>query len=146
MKRDALMLAVGIAVGLGLAAGAQNNAVQEVEKAETAIQQATLKQDVAAFSQSVAADAIIIPPDGRLLSKGERAEQITKGEAAGPAANPTPITQQEGYKARVYGDTVIITAKTRMTPDAPKGAMRTRVWVKRNSRWELAHSQQTVIK
>jgi ketosteroid isomerase-like protein len=94
----------------------------------------------------LADDVVIIPPDGRRLSKAERLDEIKRGDASGPGSNPVPQQKESGYSARVYGDVVVMTSLTRVTADEPKGAVRTRIWTKRAGRWVVAHSQQTPLK
>ena len=121
-----------------------DDAIAQVKALQKQLTQAILKADTAFLQKCYADDYTAIHGDGKLTTKTEEianfASGITKYE----------LIEVRDLKARVYGDTVIVNARTlvKTTVNGKPYAgevSNTRVWVRQNGEWKLASFQTTRV-
>jgi ketosteroid isomerase-like protein len=118
--------------------------VGEIKSLEYSRLAAGLRKDVDAVSATTAEDYLQIDTDGRVLNKPATLERI-KSSYAQLVANPV-----DDVEVRVHGDTAILTGRARpegvLDGKAFKDAVRyTRIYVKRDGRWQVVLFQQTRV-
>jgi hypothetical protein len=107
-----------------------------LEKARQARDAARISGDEQTWGRYTTDDFMIMNGSGQ-QTKSERMAAI-KGNKSGTAPSP----KSSDLRLRVYGDTVIRTARQ----DPPTGAvMLTEVWVKQSGTWKVAHVQFTPV-
>jgi uncharacterized protein (TIGR02246 family) len=122
---------------------AQENPAQDVQKLERAWLNAYEQNDEKAMTAIVADDFTITFPDGSMQTKPQILAAI---KMTRPAGSPTAKFYTEDVRARVYGDTVILTGRVitewrREGETISKNQQRyTDTYVKRNGRWQVVAS------
>ncbi|HEX5832502.1 MAG TPA: nuclear transport factor 2 family protein [Pyrinomonadaceae bacterium] len=120
----------------------QNQAEQEVKKVEREWLDAYEKHDSAAMDKIVASDWTGTFPDGTVQTKQNVMQLVRKPRREGM---PAPKFYSEEVKARVYGDTVILTG--RIITEWPGGNKQisryTDTYVKRNGNWQVVASHMS---
>ena len=124
-------------------AHAQDQApADEVKKIERQWLDAYEKHDSAAMDKIVASDWTGTFPDGGVQTKDTVMRMV---KSPRPPEMPGPKFHTEDVKARVYGDTVILTG--RIITDWPGGgkqeARYTDTYVKRNGSWQVVASHMS---
>ena len=120
-----------------------NQAERTVRELERMYRDAIMRQDVAAVSRILADDFIATSSRGEIRDKAQEMDDI----------KPSPDFKMEGFslddiKARFFGDTAIVTGRSTLQV-AYKGKSNTsifrytRVYVKRNGRWQVVAQQLT---
>jgi ketosteroid isomerase-like protein len=108
----------------------------DLQKAIEARGQTLRTADADAWGRLTTDDFVVINPDGTVVTKKQRMEQI---KASKP--NPTPGKSSE-QQTRVYGDAAVLTN----LQEGNQGPTRfTTVWVKQNGQWKVASVQQTRV-
>jgi uncharacterized protein (TIGR02246 family) len=124
-------------------AAAQNDAAQAAQKLERAWLDAYEQHDEKAMTAIVADDFTITFPDGSMQTK---AQILTSLKISPGMQRPSPKFHTEEVKARVYGDTVILTGRVvteyqRDGQTMSKEQQRyTDTYVKRNGLWQVVAS------
>jgi uncharacterized protein (TIGR02246 family) len=124
-------------------AAAQDDAAQAVQKLERAWLDAYEQHDEKAMTAIVADDFIITFPDGSMQAKSQIVQSL---KSAGGGQRPSMKFHTEEVRARVYGDTVILTGLVvteyqRDGQTMSKEQQRyTDTYVKRNGRWQVVAS------
>lgn len=113
-----------------LCAGEPGAIPDELEQAVRARDRAVETKDASTWDRLTMPGFIVVRPEGRLMSKAERLNQI-----ASQKAEPRPRPKQEQFIR--YGDTVI-----RQLQEA-NGTFWIDVWVKDGAYWRVASSQGT---
>lgn len=115
---------------------------QEVRQLERAWLDAYEQLNVEAMQRIVADDFMITFPDGSMQSKAQIVESLKRARAA---ARPMPKFHTEDVRARVYGETVILTG--RVVTEYQRGgetvkdeSRYTDTYVKRQGRWQVVAS------
>lgn len=122
---------------------AQNDPARVVQKLERAWLDAYEQHDEKAMNEIVADDFVITFPDGSMQTKPEVMAQIRMPRRAD---SPTSKFHTEDVRARVYGDTVVLTGRVisewrRGDETVSQNRMRyTDTYVKRNGRWQVVAS------
>ncbi len=127
------------------AQAASSAAVEEqIKKIEKDRAAAVTRADVAALDAVTSDDYSLIDRNGRVRDKAQTMSAIKTGDIK--------ITSNEvsDLKVRVYGDTAVVTgrADTKGTiggKDVSGPMLFTRVYVKKNGRWQSVAFQQTAI-
>jgi uncharacterized protein (TIGR02246 family) len=117
---------------------------QEVLAVDNAIQAAVLAGDVTALDRHWTDDVMIIGTDGRVWYKAERLKDF------GSQNRRVAAQQLDPPSIRVYGDTAVLAVAgwqkgVRDGRAFDSRAYLTRVYVKREGRWRMAHQQGTYI-
>ena len=146
MKRLTMGIAAAFSVA-ALTAGsayAQGAVEEQIKKMEQDRAAAVVKADVATLSSLTSDDYILINANGQISDKATTMNNIKTGVIK--------LTSNEvsDMKVRVYGDTAVVmgksTAKGTMGGRELKGpVMFTRVYVKKNGKWQSVAFQQTPI-
>ncbi|HEU4794394.1 MAG TPA: nuclear transport factor 2 family protein [Pyrinomonadaceae bacterium] len=120
----------------------QNPAAQEVKKVEREWLDAYEKHDSAAMDKIVASDWTGTFPDGTVQTKENVMQLVRKPRREGM---PAPKFFSEEVKARVYGDTVILTGRiiTEWPGGSKQTARYTDIYVKRNGSWQVVASHMS---
>jgi ketosteroid isomerase-like protein len=123
-------------------AGQVNEAEQDVRKLERAWLDAYEQHDARAMNTIVADDFVITFPDGSMQTKSQVVDSI---KAPPNPANPSPKFYTEDVRARVYGDTVILTGRVvteylRNGKTVKEQYRYTDTYIKRQGRWQVVAS------
>ena len=102
----------GVVCGVAVTAVAQSSTVaSELKQIQDTSLRAVETQDAKLWGQGVSDDILIIPPDGRAITKQQRSDEIAHAVSAGPAAQgQKPVYDRAEYKLRIYGDDVAFTS------------------------------------
>ena len=127
------------------AQAASSAAVEEqIKKIEKDRAAAVTQADVAALDAITSDDYTMINRNGRLMDKAQTMSGIKTGDIK--------ITSNEvsDLKVRVYGDTAVVTGRSETKGtvggrDVSGPNLFTRVYVKKNGRWQSVSFQQTAI-
>jgi ketosteroid isomerase-like protein len=115
---------------------------EQLKKMEMDRAAAVVKADVATLDKTTSDDYVLINMNGRMSSKADMIEAFKSGSSK--------LTSEElsDLKVRVYGNTAVITGKAAVKgtlggTDATGTILFTRVWVKKDGRWQSTSLQQT---
>jgi ketosteroid isomerase-like protein len=150
MNRIATGLVVAAAFSLatvparGQGASAGPSVEEQIKKMEKDRAAAVVKADVAALEGQTADDYILINANGQLSDKATTMNNIKTGNIKLTANDVSDL------KVRVYGNTAVVTGKSNAKGTIGgrelKGpVMFTRVYVKKNGKWQSVAFQQTPI-
>ena len=134
-------LAAAHAGAQGMGAASVADQIKKMEKDRAA---AVVKADVATLEGLTSDDYILINANGQVSNKAETMNNIKTGVIKLTSNEVSDMT------VRVYGDTAVVTgkstAKGTISGIALKGpVMFTRVYVKKNGKWQSVAFQQTPI-
>lgn len=116
---------------------------QEVLKLERELTAAWSKNDDKALDRLLADDYTYTDHSGRSGTKTQSLTDLRQGKGRESGAVST-----DGYRAKVYGDTAIVTHVTTLAaPDGKTSAQvqTTHVWIRRDGRWQLVSHQSTPV-
>ena len=140
----AAALLVASAGPVGAQAASSAAVEEQIKKIEKDRAAAVTRADVAALEAVTSDDYSLIDRNGRVRDKAQTMSAIKTGDIK--------ITSNEvsDLKVRVYGDTAVVTgrADTKGTiggKDVSGPMLFTRVYVKKNGRWQSVAFQQTAI-
>jgi len=115
---------------------------EQLKKMEMDRAAAVVKADVATLDKTTSDDYVLINMNGRMTGKSEMIAGFKSGQSK--------LTSEElsDLKVRVYGNTAVITGKADVKgtlggTDATGQILFTRVWVKKDGRWQSTSLQQT---
>ena len=142
MRFITCLILLTVIVGSGSAV-AQDDAAQAVQKLERAWLDAYEQHDAKAMDAIVADDFSITFPNGSMQTKPQIMASLNRSR---PAGAPTMKFRTEEVRARVYGDTVILTGL--VITEIQRGGQTTSTeqqrytdtYVKRNGRWQVVAS------
>jgi len=122
------------AFALGVAAPHSEKTAQEVENLERELVAAIARGDMAAYDRIVADDYVVFDATGKQISKPEVMASYRSGERRYAGLE---IFDVEG---RVFGDTAVVSARTRGLRregdrDVPNRVRYIRVYARRDGRW-----------
>lgn len=117
---------------------------KEVVASWQALEDAVNHRDADGWASHVADEFVFnVKEDGNPLSKADRVAIIRK-QAEGQTVTDIGTVIAGSMKVWIYGTTAVMADDQQPTTGGhPYRAMR--IWVKRDGRWQLAYSQQTVI-
>lgn len=132
-----------LAVPIGWAQ-TQNSTEKELIGVENAWKQAVVKRDTAALQRLYADEYMSVDQEGMVWNKKQDIEIDTAG------ASRLSTYKFDDLKVRAYGDVAVVTGRNRATGkvlgNAAKFEIRfTDVFVKRDGRWQIVHSQATPV-
>jgi len=124
--------------------GAASSVADQIKKMEKDRAAAVVKADVATLEGLTSDDYILINANGQVSNKAETMNNIKTGVIKLTSNEVSDMT------VRVYGDTAVVTGKSTAKGTiggiALKGpVMFTRVYVKKNGKWQSVAFQQTPI-
>lgn len=117
--------------------------IREIVDMERQSKDATLHRDADFTQRTLAEDYVAITPLGQVTTKQDAISARKSGQLRYESLNVTDMV------VRLYGDTAVVTAradvKGRQLGEDFSGPYRyTRVWVRRNGRWQTVSYQATV--
>jgi len=118
---------------------------QELLKAERALADAIVKNDLEGIARLVADDWIIVDPNGEIVDR-KRFFEVIKSDAL-----THDMMESEDFRVRVYGDSAVVTAITStkgkfMGQEFSTQERATDVFVKRDGRWQCVLTHLTKFK
>jgi len=150
MTRTALVFALLLCLPATLSARPQasstphdQEAIREVMDLERQSKEAAIRRDVPFVERTLADDYVGIGPLGAVVTK---AETVAARKGAQLHYDSIEITEMV---VRLYGSTAVVTARaevkgSELGEDFSGPYRFTRVWVKRNGRWQTVSYQATV--
>ena len=123
-----------------------SSVVQEVLRAQDALDRANAMRDPVTFARLTDADFVVITTHGLVRSKADRVVEERIARLEGQPERPKP--QRDDVRVRVFGTFAIVTARNwpRTFEGAPRPPTRyTRVWIKTASGWQQAANISTLI-
>ncbi len=142
-RRSSFIVASLLAVALLGLAWAED-AQEQIKKLETARTDAVVKADIATLDKQTSDDYTLINANGQLMDKKQTMEAIKTGQIK------IISNELSDLNVRVYGKTAVVTgksdAKGMMSGTEISGpVMFTRVYVKKDGRWQSVAFQQTLV-
>jgi hypothetical protein len=134
------------AAALRIAPLEATSVVQDVLRAQDALDRANAMHDPAAFARLTDADFVVITSHGLVRSKADRMIEERIAHVEGQRERPTP--RRDEVSVRVFGMVAIVTARNwpRSFEGAPRPPVRyTRVWVKTVDGWQQAANISTFV-
>ena len=118
---------------------------QQVIDLERQAREATLKRDPEFSERTLSDDYVAITPLGQVINKSDTINARRSGQLRYDSIDVTEMV------VRLYGNTAVVTARAevrgRDLGEEFNGPYRyTRVWVKRNGRWQTVSYQATVTR
>jgi uncharacterized protein (TIGR02246 family) len=135
----AATLGVTAVVATSYAFAADAAAEREIRSAEQQMHDAYVKHDVPLFASLYADDATFTYNTGEVVNKAERVKRFTA-----PFADLSDKLQS----IRIYGDLAIVNDRSDYSASNKEhiAIQITRVWLKRNGKWQVVSFQSTLIK
>jgi ketosteroid isomerase-like protein len=140
----AFVLAATFSAVTYLSSASAEDVQDQLKKLETDRAAAVVKGDVEALEKATSDDYTLINMNGQMSDKSQMVSAFKSGR--------TKLTSDElsDMKVRVYGDTAVITGKADVKgtlggKDATGQIMFTRVYVKKDGRWQSVAFQQTRV-
>jgi ketosteroid isomerase-like protein len=142
MNRRIVVLAIAVLVVTFCGAAAAQNAAEEIKKLETDRAAAVVKGDTAFLEKQTADDYTLINANGQMSTKAQMIDGFKSGKSK------LTMDELSDMKVHMYGDTAVITGKSNVKgtlggKDVTGPVMFTRVWVKKDGRWQSVALQQT---
>lgn len=151
MKRSVIVAALLLAMQVLLIAQVQDaktetsSVEQQIRKLEEVSREATLKNDAVVLDQLLADSWMNTNAIGTVTTKAQLMEILK--------TSPFNITsiENDDVKVRVYGDTAVVTGRSKSTRAARDNALVTgqvrftRVYTKQSGRWQVVAAQSTPI-
>jgi len=117
-------------------------AEQDIVAAFQAIETAVAGNDADAWMRHIADEFMIYRSNARPRAKADRVAFIKAQKDAGA---PTRVGELTSMQLWVFGDAAVMTADHAGSDDPQLPYRATRLWVRRDGRWQMALSQQTAI-
>jgi ketosteroid isomerase-like protein len=122
---------------------AEQETIRQIVDMERQAKEASLRRDADFSLRTLADDYVAITPLGQVTTKQETISARRSGQLRYESMNVSDMV------VRLYGDTAVVTAraevKGRQLGEDFSGPYRyTRVWVRRNGRWQTVSYQATV--
>ena len=143
-RRAAFVLAATFSAVTCLSSASAEDVQDQLKKLETDRAAAVVKGDVEALEKATADDYTLINVNGQMSDKSQMISNFKSGQ--------TKLTSDEvsDMKVRVYGDTAVITGKADVKgtvggKDVTGQVLFTRVYVKKDRRWQSVAFQQTRV-
>ena len=140
----ALVLAAAFSSVTLLGSARAEDVQEQLKKLETDRSAAIVKGDVATLEKQTSDDYTLVNMNGQMSDKSQMVNAFKTGQ--------TKLTSDDlsDLKVRVYGNTAVITGKADVKGtlggnDATGQIMFTRVYVKKDGRWQSVAYQQTRI-
>ena len=115
--------------------------VHSVVASWQALETANFGHDAEGWARHVSDDFMLIRPNGKLLDKAFRMATIREQKAKSIVVH---VPTAQWVHVWVFGDTAVMIARHHLLNGTPYRA--TRIWILRGGVWQLALSQQTIIK
>jgi ketosteroid isomerase-like protein len=121
----------------------QQETIRQILDMERQAKEASLRRDADFSLRTLAEDYVAITPLGQVTTKQETISARRSGQLRYESINVTDMV------VRLYGDTAVVTARAdvkghQLGEDFSGPYRYTRVWVRRNGRWQTVSYQATV--
>jgi ketosteroid isomerase-like protein len=121
----------------------EQETIREVVDMERQAKEASLRRDPEFSAHTLSEDYVAITPLGQVTTKAESISARRSGQLRYESMNITDMV------VRLYGDTAVVTARAdvkghQLGEDFSGPYRYTRVWVRRNGRWQAVSYQATV--
>jgi ketosteroid isomerase-like protein len=121
----------------------EQETMRQVIEMERQMKEALLHRDADFSSRTLAEDYVAITPLGQVITKQETIAARRSGQLRYESINVTDMV------VRLYGDTAVVTARAdvkghQLGEDFSGPYRYTRIWVRRNGRWQTVSYQATV--
>jgi len=117
-------------------------AEREILASYQMLETAVATHDAEEWARHFADEFVVIGRDGHPTTKPERIAAIREQKKTGTPVNPGPLKSMQIW---VVGDAAVMTSDHATAAAKPTPYRVTRVWVKRDGRWQMAYSQQTTV-
>jgi ketosteroid isomerase-like protein len=122
---------------------AEQETIREIVEMERQAKEASLRRDADFSTRTLAEDYVAITPLGQVTTKQEAISARRSGQLRYESMNVTDMV------VRLYGDTAVVTARAdvkghQLGEDFSGPYRYTRIWVRRNGRWQTVSYQATV--
>jgi len=122
---------------------AEQEIIREIVDMERQAKEASLRRDAEFSLRTLAEDYVAITPLGQVTTKQETISARRSGQLRYESMNVSDMV------VRLYGDTAVVTARAevkghQLGEDFSGPYRYTRVWVRRNGRWQTVSYQATV--
>ncbi len=119
----------------------RNAAEQGVLSSWQALETAVTRHESQNWAPHVADEFVLVSSgNDHPLHKKDRMDILDKQKKAGTGSAPAPLIAARMFD---FGDTVVMTCLHHSPEGKPTHV--TRIWIKRDGRWQLAYSQQTAV-
>jgi ketosteroid isomerase-like protein len=127
----------------GFDSSEQQETMRQIVDMERQAKEASLRRDADFSVRTLAEDYVAITPLGQVTTKQETISARRSGQLRYESMNVTDMV------VRLYGDTAVVTARAdvkghQLGEDFSGPYRYTRVWVRRNGRWQTVSYQATV--
>jgi ketosteroid isomerase-like protein len=121
----------------------ETETIREIVDMERQAKEASLRRDAEFPLRALADDYVAITPLGQVTTKQEAISARRSGQLRYESMNVSDMV------VRLYGDTAVVTARAdvkghQLGEDFSGPYRYTRVWVRRNGRWQMVSYQATV--
>jgi len=121
----------------------EQETIREIVEMERQAKEASLRRDADFSTRTLAEDYVAITPLGQVTTKQEAISARRSGQLRYESMNVTDMV------VRLYGDTAVVTARAdvkghQLGEDFSGPYRYTRIWVRRNGRWQTVSYQATV--
>ena len=142
MNRTMTMLAVACFLATFCSVAIAQNTEDEIKKLEMDRAAAVVKGDMAMVEKQTSDDYTLINMNGQMATKQQMIDAFKSGKSK------LSMNELSDMKVRVYGNTAVVTGKSTVKgmmngKDATGSVMFTRVYVKKDGRWQSVALQQT---
>lgn len=119
----------------------KNDAERGVIKSWQQLETAVTAHDSQGWAPHIADEFTLTNSNNdHVMTKADRMAILDKQKARGVGSAPAPLVSGKMFD---FGDTIVMTAQHQLGDHKPTHV--TRVWIKRDNRWQMAISQQTTI-
>ena len=121
----------------------EQESIRQIVDMERQAKEASLRRDADFSLRTLAEDYVAITPLGQVTTKQETISARRSGQLRYESMNITDMV------VRLYGDTAVVTARAdvkghQLGEDFSGPYRYTRIWVRRNGRWQTVSYQATV--
>jgi ketosteroid isomerase-like protein len=121
----------------------EQETIREIVDMERQAKEASLRRDADFSARTLSEDYVAITPLGQVTTKADNVSARRSGQLRYESMNITDMV------VRLYGDTAVVTARAdvkghQLGEDFSGPYRYTRVWVRRNGRWQAVSYQATV--
>jgi ketosteroid isomerase-like protein len=121
----------------------EQETIRQIVDMERQAKEASLRRDAEFSLRTLAEDYVAITPLGQVTTKQETISARRSGQLRYESMNVTDMV------VRLYGDTAVVTARAdvkghQLGEDFSGPYRYTRIWVRRNGRWQTVSYQATV--
>ncbi len=121
----------------------EQETIRQIVDMERQAKEASLRRDAEFSLRTLAEDYVAITPLGQVTTKQETFSARRSGQLRYESMNVTDMV------VRLYGDTAVVTARAdvkghQLGEDFSGPYRYTRIWVRRNGRWQTVSYQATV--